>query len=246
MDTNVDELHFRHDPRAEKCLAGVSIMLVDDSRSVSEAIRMMAVRSGARIRRADSLASAKRHLSVFRPSVVIIDLGLPDGNGIDLARSLSTLLDPRPAVLVISAAEEEVTAAAAAAAGADGYLTKPIDCLFGFQEAVLAVLPETEAEAPAKSRTVRLDLTDDDALIHDLENAQDLLAEAIREKDYLSLKFSAQFLLGVAATVNTADLLEKSVLLTSAIEDGGDVDAAATVLLAAVDARLAETLAKAS
>ena len=84
-----------------RCLDGITIMLVDDSRSVSEAIRIMAVRSGARIRRADSLQSATRHLMIYRPDVVIVDLALPDGSGVELARKLTEKADPRPAVLLI-------------------------------------------------------------------------------------------------------------------------------------------------
>jgi DNA-binding response OmpR family regulator len=67
-------------------LAGLTILAVEDSRFASEALRLMCLRSDARLRRADSLEQADRHLSVYRPDVVIVDLGLPDGNGADLIR----------------------------------------------------------------------------------------------------------------------------------------------------------------
>jgi len=74
MTSLEDEFAFKSPSRKPKCLAGISIMLVDDSRAVSEVIRMMAIRSGARLRRADCLASAQRHMNLFRPDVVITDL----------------------------------------------------------------------------------------------------------------------------------------------------------------------------
>ena len=46
-----------------QCLFAVTILLVEDSRSASEAIRLYAAESGARVRRADSLHAASRHLS---------------------------------------------------------------------------------------------------------------------------------------------------------------------------------------
>jgi DNA-binding response OmpR family regulator len=83
---------------------GLTVLAVEDSRYASEALRLMCLRSGARIRRADCIASAKRHLNVYRPSVAIVDLGLPDGSGLDLIRDHAGGQVARPIVLGTSGA----------------------------------------------------------------------------------------------------------------------------------------------
>ncbi len=99
MDKN-DCLDDRHCARRQtRPLLGLTVLVVEDSRLPARRCACSCLRSGARIRRADCLASARRHLQVYRPSVVIVDLGLPDGSGAELLAELSGRL-PRVAVLL--------------------------------------------------------------------------------------------------------------------------------------------------
>ena len=85
-------------------LLGLTILIVEDSRYSCEAMRFMALR-GARLRRADSIQSAKRHLRVYMPSAIIVDVGLPDGSGLDLIRELSSARPRVPALIGTSGDE---------------------------------------------------------------------------------------------------------------------------------------------
>jgi len=75
---------------------------------------------------------------VYHPSVAIVDLGLPDGNGEDLIKDL-VKDTPRP-LIVLGAAGDPHSRDTAMTAGADGFLVKPITPLAAFQEAILANL----------------------------------------------------------------------------------------------------------
>lgn len=214
-------------------------MVVDDSRSVSEAIRMMAIKSGARIRRADCVASAHKHMTIFRPDVALIDLGLPDGNGVDLARELVESGADAPGVLIISAAEEEAAAVAAEAAGAQGYMTKPIASLQAFQNAVLAACPGRAGDNADWDAEFAPDLSGSEALQQDLENAQDLLTEAVASGDREALLFCAQFLRGVAGTAGDDDLRKLACMLTTRVMSGHPGREAGAKALNVINERLA-------
>lgn len=202
-------------PTAERPLAGMTVMVVEDSRYASEAIRLLCLRSGARIRRADCLQSAHRHLQVYRPSVVIVDMGLPDGSGADLIRELQTASGELPVVLGLSGDPEAETAALAA--GADGFMAKPVESVAVFQQAILSILP---AEARPKGvRTVSSEAVDPDpqTLVEDLVKAADLLHKSHRSG---SFDFLVHFLRGVALTAHDTELGEATEAFARAPEEG--------------------------
>ena len=108
-------------------MTGLTVLVVEDSRFASEAMRLLCLRSGARIRRADCLRSAHRHLQTYRPAVVIVDLGLPDGSGADLIAEL--VAQPGRSTVVLGTSGDAAGEAVARAAGADGFLAKPVESL---------------------------------------------------------------------------------------------------------------------
>ena len=111
-------------PTANRPLLGLTVLVIEDSKFACEAMRLLCLRSGARIRRADSLRSARRHLQVYRPSVAIIDLGLPDGSGEDLIKDL--VEDTSRPLIVLGTSGDPHSRDTAMTAGADGFLAKPI------------------------------------------------------------------------------------------------------------------------
>lgn len=188
-------------PTAERPLLGLTVLVVEDSRFACEAMRLLCLRSGARIRRADCLASARRHLAVYRPSTVIVDMGLPDGSGGDLIRELAQSDQRVPVILGTSgdsAAETE-----ALAAGADGFLEKPITSLASFQQAVLTHLPPEDH--PGGPRVVSTDEVAPDpiALRDDLSHVASVIAHPM---DAEQLEYVAQFLSSIAQSAGDPDL----------------------------------------
>ncbi len=124
-------------PSAEAPLAGLTFLLVEDSRFASDALRLVVQRAGGRLRRAETLALARRHLGTYRPDAVIVDLGLPDGRGEDLIAELACLGGP-PA-LAISGDDDGL--ARARRAGAAAFLAKPLGGMAAICRALLALLP---------------------------------------------------------------------------------------------------------
>ena len=72
---------------------------------------------------AGDAAQALRVATATRPDVVLLDLQLPDGSGVDVARQLG-VLSPPPRILVLSASGERQDVLDAMTAGATGYLVK--------------------------------------------------------------------------------------------------------------------------
>jgi CheY-like chemotaxis protein len=180
-------------------LQGLTVLAVEDSRFACEALRLMAQRSGARLRRAETLRDARRHLALYRPDVVLVDMGLPDGSGADLIRDLALSAPGAPVVLGLSG--DPGQRGFALAAGAAGFLEKPIGALAQFQAALLRHLPARSASLPDPGTV--LPEPDALALREDLARAADLLAEG---PDAGQRAYLARFLTGLARSTRDAAL----------------------------------------
>ncbi|WP_407495385.1 response regulator [Pseudooceanicola sp. MF1-13] len=212
-DTNY--LPRDHVPTSSRPLLGMTILVVEDSRYASEAMRLMCVRSGARIRRADCLASARRHLQVYRPTAMIVDLGLPDGSGLELIRDMSNAT-PRVDVLLATSGDLGLEQAALEV-GADGFLPKPVTKLAAFQNLVLSFVdPERRPMGPRL-----VDPTDiqPDSLAY--RDDMVAMAEVLQKsKDVGTVAYVTQFLHGVALSANDDVLLNAVDELRAGTEAG--------------------------
>ena len=182
---------------AKRPLSGQTVLAVEDSRFACEALRIMCQRSGARLRRADSLEFAARHLRIFRPGIVLIDVGLPDGSTLALIRELSRSEARIGVARAMSG--DDTFADVTLAAGADTFIAKPIKSVSAFQATRLAELPKDAR--PARVRPVSGDAIVPDRITYrdDLSLAADLLAS---DADVDTLNDVTHFLIGLA---NRAD-----------------------------------------
>ncbi|WP_199260050.1 response regulator [Paracoccus binzhouensis] len=199
----------------DRPLSGLTVLVVEDSRVASEAVRLLCLRSGARIRRADSIRSALRHLQTYRPNAVIVDMGLPDGDGADMIASIARTLPRVPVILGISG--DPQNREAALRAGADGFLVKPVESLAVFQQAILAALPPTAR--PQGLRVLPDDVipADPDALREDLVHVADVLSQA---DDTEAIEYIARFLAGVARSAHDRMLEDAATALARDHADG--------------------------
>ena len=177
---------------------GATLLLVEDSRVISTAIRLMFHGTGGRLRRAETLCRARRHLSLYTPDVAIIDLGLPDGSGLDLIREADRRQTRVPLIIAISGQPE--LEGASYAAGADRFLAKPIVSISEFR----AVLAPSCLALPLSQTGLCSPPADPSALRDDLYLALDLLQGPKRNE---RAEYTLQFIDGLARSLHDADLL---------------------------------------
>jgi two-component system KDP operon response regulator KdpE len=104
------------------------VLLVEDEAPMRKFIRASVTSHDYRLIEADRAGQVTALVTSHNPNLVLMDLGLPDGDGVDLTKSLREW--SRVPIIVISARGREEDKVAALDAGADDYLTKP----FGVNE----------------------------------------------------------------------------------------------------------------
>lgn len=231
---DLDQLLQRRAPTARRPLLGLTVLVVEDSRYACEALRLLCLRSGARIRRADSLGHAAKHLAVYRPDVIVVDVGLPDGSGLALIETLATA-SPRIDVILGTSGDPNMSQNADQV-GADGFLAKPVASLAEFQAAILAHLPQDRQ--PPGPRSVS-----DEKVTPDLVAYHDDLSHVVQVIDAdgadPDLSYVTQFLSGVARSAGDPDLARAVDALANAHAAGSATDGKLATLNSVMQSRLA-------
>jgi two-component system KDP operon response regulator KdpE len=126
---------------------GRRVLIIDDEPAISRALKPALEGHGFKVITADTGAGGLARVEAFQPDLILLDLGLPDVDGVDLAGQLRALtLAP---IVVLSVRDAEQDKIAALDNGADDYLTKP----FGMGELMarirVALRHRRDGTAPA-------------------------------------------------------------------------------------------------
>ncbi len=152
------------------------ILLVEDEKLLRWALEQQLLRAGHTVHAAPDLATAAAQLAAHQPDVVLLDLGLPDGHGLDFYESNRERLEGS-VVIVMTALGQVEEAVRAMKLGALDFLTKPVDqaelvALIARSAAVRGEL--LEAQAARQSREQQLA----QAVVGDSPSFRDLLEVA--------------------------------------------------------------------
>lgn len=111
----------------------INVLIVEDEKEIRRFVRSALENEGWRVFDADTLQRGLIEAGTRKPDLIILDLGLPDGDGLDFIRDLCQWSSIP--VIVLSARSEESDKVLALDAGADDYLSKP----FGVAELLARV-----------------------------------------------------------------------------------------------------------
>jgi two-component system KDP operon response regulator KdpE len=127
--------------------AGPLVVLVEDEPQMRRFLRAALVPRGFRLLEADTAREGELVVASHAPDLVLLDLGLPDRDGLALTKSLRAFT--QVPILVLSARGREADKVEALDAGADDYLTKP----FGVPELLARMRVALRHAARAKGET---------------------------------------------------------------------------------------------
>ena len=121
------------------------ILIVEDEADIRRFVRMALEMEGMNVFETDTVREARLNAASRRPDLMIVDLGLPDGDGKALIREVRTWTSAP--IVVLSAREQEHEKVEALDAGADDYLVKP----FGVPELLARVRAQLRRASAASN-----------------------------------------------------------------------------------------------
>ena len=129
-------------------MSGARVLVVDDERQILRALRVLLREAGFDVATAENAQDALDSVAVKPPDAAILDLILPDGNGIEITSSIREWSDMP--IIVLSAVGDEAEKVRALDAGADDYVTKP----FGPEELIARLRAALRRTAPEAGEPV--------------------------------------------------------------------------------------------
>lgn len=128
--------------------AGLKVLVVDDEIAIQRFLRVALAGEGFSVSEAATGQEALYRLALERPDLVLLDLGLPDIDGVEVTRRLREW--SQVPVIVLSVRDQESVKISALDAGADDYLTKP----FGIGELLARIRTVLRRQAGAAAEPV--------------------------------------------------------------------------------------------
>lgn len=125
-----------------------TILVIDDDAQMRRFLRNVLAANNYAVVEAGTVVAGIESVAHVRPSVVLLDLGLPDGDGADVLRAMRP--DDKTPVIVLSARDKEGDKIVALDLGADDYLTKP----FGAGELLARIRVVLRRSGPATSDVI--------------------------------------------------------------------------------------------
>ncbi|WP_058300868.1 response regulator transcription factor [Gorillibacterium timonense] len=119
-----------------------TILILEDDENLSRGIAFTFEKSGYRPLTAGNIKEAKRQLEQHKADLILLDLGLPDGSGMDFCKELREYSGIP--IIMLTACDLEIEEVSGLLAGADDYITKPFS-LSVLRARVEALLRRTEA-----------------------------------------------------------------------------------------------------
>ena len=143
-------------------------LVLEDEREIRQFVRLSLEAEGWQVHEAGTVKQGLIEAGTRRPDLIIADLGLPDGDGVDFIRAVRTWSGV--AIIVLSARSREDEKVAALDAGADDFITKP----FGVNELL--------ARTRASLRRLRVGQPARDAVFGFGDVSVDLAARVVKKR----------------------------------------------------------------
>lgn len=163
---------------------GPRLLVVEDEEATRRSLVVYLRRRDYRVDEADCAAEALRAWDAHRPDLILLDLGLPDLDGVEVIRRVRH--DAATPIIILSARGEERDRIAGLEAGADDYLGKPF-AVDELNARIRAVLRRAGGPAAAPNGRLRLGPVELDPFRHEVRVAGNLVRLTPHEYELLKV-----------------------------------------------------------